>query len=679
MVLWGVLCAAPAAGQDAEISDFEELDLEELLDVNVYTAAKHRQDIAESPSAISVITRDQIENTACTDVVCLLRQVPEVDVIRITPMYSAIGARALTDALGDKVLVMVDEREINDEVFGTIYWQALPVHLEDIERIEVIRGPVSALYGANAHSLVVSIATRKISDRTAEAFLGSGEHGRSSLHLRLGQRLGGWHLQVSGGIDTAENWRLQGRREREVGRVRLRMDHQGEWGDTVAQLGLVYGQGLFYTPIGNANIYDAYRGYVFWGHQMGMLKTKLSFGFTDAGASWDLPLYYHGIKLGEPPDFFNVFSSNLDGEAQITWSPFEGNFWIAGANYRWITLFMDKNEPGEIHQHRVGLFLHNEQRLVERVTVTLGVRFDYNNITPFTISPRVACVWRAVDRHFLRLAVGQAFRKPSFFNTSLHIKGIDTEPGFEALADFFLDNIGNEDLENESITTVEGGYNGRFLNKRLGAEVVMFYSRFRDTIATYPYMAVDQYGMPDPANSVMKFENAGREVDSLGGSISLTWRIRRALQVGVNYTARYSWYVSKPHEAAGISYELERGDRVPWEPVHQFNAMIQHVPERGIRLGLALYGRSHSDMDRLEHGGLFDDRVQLHNPAMYLLSGFAAWREVMGPGWLELGIRAYNFFNTGFRDSMAVRRLDGTEVGGELIGRRIFLFLRGSI
>ena len=671
--------AVPAAGQDAEISDFEELDLEELLDVEVYTAAKHKQDIAESPSAISVITRDQIENTACTDVACLLRQVPEVDVIRITPMYSAVGARALTDALGDKALVMVDDREINDEAFGTIYWEILPVHLEDIERIEVIRGPVSALYGANAHSLVVSIITRKAEDATAEIFMGSGEHDRTSMHLRLGYKFGTWHVQVTGGIETAENWRIQGIREREVGRVRVKLDHEGELGSSTLQLGLVSGEGLFYTPLGNARIPSGYRGYTLLGHQTELIKAKLSFGFIDADATWDLPLYFGKTKLGEPPDLFHVFSSNLDGELQVTWSPFEGNLWIVGSNYRWITYLSDQNQPSEVHQHRVGLFLHNEQRLAERLTATLGVRFDYNNITPFTISPRVACVWQVVDQHFLRVAVGQAFRKPSFFNTSLHIKGIKTEPGFEELADFFLNNIGNEKLENESITTVEAGYNSRFLRKRLGVEVVLFYSRFRNTIATYPYMVLNEFGMPDLTASTLEFENAGREVDSLGGSVSLTWRIRKAVRVGINYTARYSWYTSTPHESAAISYQLEKGDRVPWEPVHQFNAMAQYVPQRGLRLGLTLYGRSHSDMDRLEHGSLFDDRVQLRNPAIYMVSGFAAWREKVGPGWLELGVRAYNVFNAGFRDSMAVRRVDDTEVGGQLLGRRVVLFLRGAI
>jgi hypothetical protein len=84
-------------------------------------------------------------------------------------------------------------------------------------------------------------------------------------------------------------------------------------------------------------------------------------------------------------------------------------------------------------------------------------------------------------------------------------------------------------------------------------------------------------------------------------------------------------------------------------------------------------------MDRIENGGLFDDHVALHNPELWMLSGFAAWRETIGPGWLELGVRVFDVLNFGFRDNMAITRLDGTELGGELMGRRVFLFLRGAI
>ena len=242
------LLLSSGAWAGEEIDDFAELDLEELLDV-VVTASKHEQDIAESPSAISVITRQQIENTSCTDVVCLLRQVPGVDVMEITPMYPAVGAQALTDNLGNKILVLVDGREINNEILGFPFWQSMSVHLADIERIEVIRGPGSALYGANAHSGVVSIITRTAVEHTAEVFIGAGEHDHKSLHARVGQRFGNWRLHLSGGLVTTDNWRIRGLRERLVGRSRLVVIRETDSATSTLQLGLTGLEGAYTTSI----------------------------------------------------------------------------------------------------------------------------------------------------------------------------------------------------------------------------------------------------------------------------------------------------------------------------------------------------------------------------------------------------------------------------------------------
>jgi outer membrane receptor for ferrienterochelin and colicin len=672
--------SVPVAGAGAgEIGDFADLDLEELLDVNVYAAAKHEQEIAESPSTISVITHEEIENSACTDVTCLLRRLPEVDVMWLRPLYVAVGARALTDALGDKVLVMVDGREVNDEIFGVVWWQGLPVHLQDIERIEVIRGPGSALYGANAHSLVVSITSRKHMDETAEVFLGSGEHDRSSLHARLSHDLGDWRLSVFGGAETGGHLRIQDYRERQLGRIRARLDHETQSSSSTVEMGLVMAEGGIYTTMAPAWAHDALLGHLLFSHKAEIYRAQVSFNFLDAGFTWDLPLTFRGIKLGEPPGMMGQFSSSLDGELQASWSPFENNLWISGCNYRWITFLSDDNQPGTIHQHRVGLFLHNEQRLLRDLILTLGVRFDYNSITPFTISPRLAGVWHFAEEQFLRVAVGQAFRKPSFFNTHIHVKGFKGEAGFEELEDFFIKSIGNPDLENESITTVEAGYRGRFLRRRVYAEVVGFYNRYRNSIAMITDMAVDQFGMPDLSRSEFQFENTGREVDSLGGSLSLDFQISRAFRAHANYTFRYSWYISPPGETLDDAVSMKKGDRVPWEPVHMFNLWCYYLTSRGLRVGASLHGRSSSQQSRTEHGGLFDRNIALHNPAIGFIGAFASWRFFADPGWLELGVRAYNLLNVGFRDNMAITRPDGTEVGGEMIGRRIFFFLRGAI
>jgi iron complex outermembrane receptor protein len=677
-LLVGVLVLAPPVSAD-EIEDFAELDLEELLEVNVHSAAKHEQDIAESPSAISVITREQIENTACTDVFCLLRQVPEVDIQWLRMMFVSIGARALTDALCDKGLVLVDGREVNDEIFGVVYWMALPVHLDEIERIEVIRGPGSALYGANAHSLVVSITTRQDTDGTAEVFLGSGEHDRSSLNLRLGRKVGDVRMIASAGIDTGGHFRIRDSREREISRFRLLLNYQTDSSKSTLDAGATMAMGGLYSSFAPAFLTDGLLAHLLLGHKRDNLQAQLGLNFMNAELIWDLPLYFGDIKMGEPPDLMTMYSTALDAEVQSNWSFFEDNLLIAGGNYRWIAFISDANEPGLTHQHRVGVFVQDEQRLQDDLVLTGGVRFDYNSITPFTISPRLAAVWQFGEQQYLRVAGARAFRKPSFFNTHLHLKGFEPKPGFEELENFFLKSIGNRDVKNESITVIEAGYRGRFLEKRLYFEVSGFYNRYRDTIAMYDDMITDQFGIPDLENSEFYFKNEGREVDTLGGSLAGTFQITRALRLHLNYTFRYSWYISDPGLTASEPEKSQAGDRVPWEPAHMFNLWFHYLAENGLRLGASFHGRTSFITTRAENGGLFDENIDIDSPPLLLASAFASWRWRLGSGWAEAGVRVYNLLNAGFRDSMAIRRTDGTEVGGDLLGRQILVFLRGSL
>jgi outer membrane receptor protein involved in Fe transport len=297
-----------------DISDFEELDLEKLLGT-VTAASKHEQDITESPSAITVIDREMIENTHCTDVVCLLRQVPEVDVIRLKPLYTAVGARALTEIAGNKVLVLVDGWDVNVETLGFPLWQALPVHMADIERIEVIRGPGSSLYGANAHSMVVSIITRKPEKQTAEVFIGNGEHDRSSLHLRLSRSLGDWSLLLSGGGDLGGNWGVAHRREREAGRLRLRVGRETDSSKSALTLGLTSVDGMISTLFGTGVVKDAYTGEVQLFHRTDLFQVRAWYALYTGEIPIGKNIVFQEIALGKFPGVVGFYSHTVDADA----------------------------------------------------------------------------------------------------------------------------------------------------------------------------------------------------------------------------------------------------------------------------------------------------------------------------------------------------------------------------
>jgi iron complex outermembrane receptor protein len=661
----------------------------------VYTAAKHEQDIGESPSAITVITREQIENTWCTDVVCLLRGVPEMMVMRIRPMYASVGARALTDEAGEKVLLLIDGMEINNEIFGTVMWQTLPVHMEDIERIEVIRGPGSALYGANAHSAVVSIFTRRKIQNTAEIFTGSGEHGRTSLHARVGREFGSWKLRLSGGVDYAYRWRNEewvdklgppvvDPLERRNARLVIRTEYEAAASRTSVQAGMVTAHGPMHSIIGAVGLKDAIFAHFTATHSSEWLKGQLSFNAMDLILANDTrdnmtefaPIRYAGSKLGEARTDMPILGTTLDAEVQRNWSAFEGNMIVIGGNYRWTGVFSEVLEPESNYQHRVGAYLHYEQRLGERLILTSGIRFDINSITPFTVSPRLAGVWQFATSQHLRLAFGQAFRKPSFLNAQAHVKDVRAESAFPEIEDFMLRAIGNSELENESMTSLEAGYHGRFLEERLSVEAVAYYNRYRDTITFHSDFQM-RMGIPDLLASSAQFRNTGREVDSVGGAASATLSLKELIRVSANYSYRYSFYASDPSGIASAG-EGEKGDRFPGEPAHLANLNVQFLPQQGFRLGVGVHASS-SWKSAAFAGDLFDPRELKKVPERIFTSVFVAWKLDLLDRWVEIGIRAYNLLSEPFSDYPLVIDHNTTFLGGELLDRRVFLFARGAI
>ena len=190
-------------------------------------------------------------------------------------------------------------------------------------------------------------------------------------------------------------------------------------------------------------------------------------------------------------------------------------------------------------------------------------------------------------------------------------------------------------------------------------------------------MATNNLGVPDLIRSVARYENMGREVDSLGGSFSATYRVKRILLVGLNFTYRYSFYISDPVGLieAGAGKE---GDRVSWEPALMGNLFFHYLPESGLRLGLSLHADSERD-GFISTGGAFDRRIIVPEPARFFLSGFASWRFDLDPGFVELGLKAFNFLHIPFRDLPGDAYAQEGELGGEVLGRRIFLFVRGAV
>src|SRR5580692_2712035 len=197
-VIVACLCA-PARGQNS-IDDLTQASLEELANLQVTSVSKKDQALSKAGAAIFVITQEDIRRSGMMNIPDLLRMVPGVDVARLDSNAWAISIRGFNDRYSDKVLVLIDGRSVYSEIFSGVFWDQQNVPLEDIDRIEVIRGPGGTVWGANAVNGVINIITKSSKDTKG---------GLVTAHTGSEESLGG-SLQYGGKIGDKGTYRAFG-------------------------------------------------------------------------------------------------------------------------------------------------------------------------------------------------------------------------------------------------------------------------------------------------------------------------------------------------------------------------------------------------------------------------------------------------------------------------------------
>ncbi|MGH8308500.1 MAG: TonB-dependent receptor plug domain-containing protein, partial [Steroidobacteraceae bacterium] len=164
--------------------------MEQLLDVEVTSVLKRPQKLSDTASAIQVITHDDIQRSGATSLPEALRLVANLQVARIDSVQYAVSARGFNNAIGNKLLVLIDGRTVYTPLFSGVFWEQQDVMLEDVERIEVISGPGAALWGANAVNGVINVVTWPAQDTQGLFVAANGGSDERGLALRYGGSLG---------------------------------------------------------------------------------------------------------------------------------------------------------------------------------------------------------------------------------------------------------------------------------------------------------------------------------------------------------------------------------------------------------------------------------------------------------------------------------------------------------
>jgi iron complex outermembrane recepter protein len=210
----------PGAALPAD--EFLDLDLREMLDLEITTASRKPQSVSEAAAAVYVLTADDIRRSPARTLPDLLRTVPGLQVASITSSSWAVSARGLNGRFSNKLLVLIDGRSVYSPTFSGVYWDVQDTALEDIERIEVVRGPGGTLWGANAFHGVINIITKSAASALGTSVtLGAGAEQRLTAGIRHGAALGStghYRLYMKGfsrgasllsttGMSARDDWR----------------------------------------------------------------------------------------------------------------------------------------------------------------------------------------------------------------------------------------------------------------------------------------------------------------------------------------------------------------------------------------------------------------------------------------------------------------------------------------
>ena len=681
LVLVILLAATGAQAQDENIADFEELDLEELLDV-VFTASKHRQSIFWSPSAASVYTRDDIQSSGATTLADFLRRVPGFDVYRLKSSYPLVGARSLTNASNNLVLLLVDGRESIAEVSGFAFWDSLTFDLEEVERIEVIRGPGSALYGANAFAAVVNVTTVADSPApggSATMTLGEDGHqrlfGRARHSVKLGE--GTLHFGAGLGLESVRSptdiqnrlmdaWRSHGY---------LRYRRGGDL-DLSLHAGLVGGDGVIYIQMGDIRFSDGLNYWVMGKSEVGLgetvrLKGQLYYTSYSGYFTWLTDLRAYDIWVADIPTIY-VEVNTLDAQVQLDWDVAECLLFIAGANFRYNFLDLERVTASEKDEIRAAGFAHVQWSPIEILQLTAGLRLDVDTATDQErFSPRVAAVVRPWENHSFRLSYGLAFRRPSYFENRLHAQIESFNSATPEIVDLVKTQFGNEDLGSEQVHSIEAGWRGRFLDERLQLSADLFFSMYRDTI-TFVMAVPERMGLPDIANSTIQYRNQGAEADAFGGEVEAVLRPAQAWMFWCNLGAR---------KVINIADDRD----MPTEPHWRVNLGGRYLPPGGLLADVALHYVSAYKMPLINPANALDEPVLMQLGDQLLLISRMGYRAKIGRDrLLETGLVIRTPLGSPFREYAGIRMPAAlqsgvaSDFGGENVVRMLSLYLRGS-
>ncbi len=536
-----------ASGMSANNNTLLDLPMEELMKVQVTSASRRAQKLTDVPSAIFVITQDDIKRSGVTNIPDALRMAPGVQVDRIGTDRWAISIRGFNGRFANKLQVLMDGRSVYNPIMSGTMWEQQDTMIEDIDRIEVIRGPAATVWGINSVNGVINIITKKAAD-TQGTLLTAG--GGSFEHGFVGARYGGkinedtpFRVYAKGFTRDSTTSLTGGSNSDEWHSARggFRVDHsrgidqftlQGDFfsnfiGDTIdpAKLSL---------PSLNPN---GIRG----SNEGGNVRFRWDRTLSDR-SSIMLQTYYDKLNY-QVGQVIGFHTESFDVDFQHRLPLFDRHDVTYGANYRMYHTHMHETElvslsPASRTNNVFSGFIRDEITLIpERLSLTLGTRLDRNDFTGLEIQPNARLMWTPNAENSAWAAVSRAVRTPNRAENDAVLKSLQLSsiPGFPVLP-FPVQAMfnGQSNFQSEKLLAYEVGYR-RQLTPHASVDIAGFvndYTQLRDT-------SIDgiTLGAGFPRHLIAKvMSNNAASALTYGGEVSADWRPTDNWRLQANYS-----------------------------------------------------------------------------------------------------------------------------------------------
>jgi iron complex outermembrane recepter protein len=470
----------------------------------VLSASRLSQPLSEAPNAVTVIDRQMIKASGFRTISDLFRLVPGMYVGNAGANSPIVSLNGVTDQYSRRMQVLVDGRSVYLPPLGGVDWQDLPLLIDDIERIEVVRGPAAASHGSNSFYGVINIITRDAAGVNVKTISANkGQMGISDVSAHLGKAGEDFDYRFSFGYRADGGDNPQVLNDTSSNRLlNLRTNYRPDTENSIDfQFGLndgVYGMGTAGRPE------DAFRNVLTnndfqqlgWTHSWSSRdETKLTYNrtsrdYTDPYKCIDIPLCKASLSLqGFGQDAATIQRQDMELQNTTQLGNYNRAVWGGGMRYDYVDQPLIFSSPITLRESRI--FAHDEWRVTESALVNVGGMYEDDGAGHKSTSPRIALNYHLVPQHTLRASISSATRNPMmaemYMNTA---HGAYWTNAYAPPA---------TDLRPEKILSKEIGYVGQFGDVSVDGRV--YYDKVRDIIM------IDAYVDGNPANRTDSFKN----------------------------------------------------------------------------------------------------------------------------------------------------------------------------